>query len=71
MDETIKTMIVINIVIFFVSYNLKHEYFYDQQGNLKQFGTGHTKTIVPLWLAVLLLNIILYVYFISSSNDFV
>jgi len=70
-DETIKTMIVINMVIFFISYNLKHEYFYDKQGDLKQFGTGDTKTVFPLWLVVLLLNIVIYVYFISSTNDFV
>ena len=36
----------------------KCNFFYDNKGNLKQFGTGPSKTIMPLWLAIVVVSII-------------
>jgi hypothetical protein len=55
-----KTQICILIYLIFIIPILvtKCNFFYDNKGNLKQFGTGQGKTIIPLWLGIVLVALI-------------
>ena len=52
----ISVLLCISITVLYTS----PSYFYTKDNNLKQFGTGKDKTIMPLWLAILLLAILSY-----------
>lgn len=36
------------------------KYAFNEDGTLKQFGTGNEKTVLPLWLIIILLALIAY-----------
>lgn len=54
----------ISVLLYLVSITVllytSPSYFYRKDNNLKEFGTGKNKTIMPLWLAILLLAILSY-----------
>ena len=52
---------VIYIVLVALVLILKPSFFYDEDGNLKYFGTGKkNSTIMPLWLVIFLTAIVSY-----------
>ena len=55
-----KTQICILIYLIFITPILvtKCNLFYNNKGDLKQFGTGSGKTIIPLWLAIILVALV-------------
>ena len=54
----------ISVLLYLVSITVllytSPSYFYTKDNNLKQFGTGKGKTVMPLWLAILILAILSY-----------
>lgn len=54
----------IAVLIYLVSITVllysNPRWFYTRENELKPFGTGKGKTIMPLWLAILLLAILSY-----------
>ena len=60
----INLRIQISVLLYLVSITVllytSPSYFYGKDNNLKEFGTGKNKTIMPLWLAILLLAILSY-----------
>ena len=53
----------ISVLLYYIDNSIiiySPSYFYTKDNNLKQFGTGKDKTIMPLWLAILLLAILSY-----------
>ena len=57
-----KSMAIILFIILFYTFNsLKPSVFYNEDGSLKEFGTGYRhKTIFPLWLFSIALSIVAY-----------
>lgn len=54
----LRFQIALLLYVIFVSilfYYKPKLFFKEEDGDLRQFGVGHTKTIMPLWLVVLLL----------------
>jgi hypothetical protein len=65
-----KVMVAILLFIVFLSaiHSLKPRMIYNEQGGFRQFGIGYKqKTIVPIWIASILLAIFCYVavYYLS------
>ena len=52
-------LILYSFLTFFVLYNNPQQ-FYDSDGKLIEFGLGKNKTILPLWLVILLFAFISY-----------
>jgi hypothetical protein len=53
--------IILFIILFFTLNSLKPSVFYNEDGSLKEFGTGYRhKTIFPLWLFAIALSIVAY-----------
>ena len=48
----VKTLQIIYLIFIAVLIFIKPKYIYNTNGNLKHFGTGHNKTIFPLWLLI-------------------
>jgi hypothetical protein len=61
--------IAIFIVMFVVIQSIKPSFLYNTDGSLRPFGIGYRKkTVVPLWLVVILLSIFTYsvaIYFVQ------
>lgn len=57
-----KSISIVLFIMFFYTFNsLKPSIFYNEDGSLKEFGTGYRhKTIFPLWLFSIALSIIAY-----------
>jgi len=62
----VQLAIVIYLIIIGVFIYINPSYIYDEDGNLKKFGTGNIKTdtICPLWLIILIFAVVSY----YSSN---
>ena len=69
-DENLKTIILIFILLSFLIYQLKLEFMFHKNGKLKDFGTGKEKTLFPFWLVSLSLGSLLYIYIKSKNDDF-
>jgi hypothetical protein len=58
------------IVLFVLIQSIKPSFLYNTDGSLRPFGIGYRKkTVVPLWLVVILLSIFTYsvaIYFIQT-----
>lgn len=61
--------IAIFILLFAIIQSMKPSFLYNTDGSLRPFGIGYRKkTVVPLWLVVILLSIFTYsvaIYFIE------
>ena len=60
-----KNKIVITVLLLTVSilliHNIKPSFLYDRDKSIRQFGLGlKSKTIIPLWLVVIILSILFY-----------
>ena len=69
-DDNLKNIILLFLIISYILYQLKLSIMFDKQGNLKSFGTGPTKTIYPYWLIMLAIGSILYIYVKHQNDDF-
>lgn len=48
------------ILSFLIFYFTKPSLMFDKNGNIKSFGTGKGKTIIPLWIASTVIGILTY-----------
>ena len=53
-------VIVLYLIIVFTLLYIKPTLFLDEEGNIKEFGTGETKSVVPLWLVFMCVSILSY-----------
>ena len=56
------------IIIYVIVQYIKPKWLYNQNGSIRQFGIGYKqKTIVPIWIASIILAILCYVavYYLS------
>tara|TARA_B110000285_G_C15106909_1_gene608565 strand:- start:8 stop:232 length:225 start_codon:yes stop_codon:yes gene_type:complete len=70
-DKNLQTVLIIFLLINFVVYKLKPEMVFNKEGEMKNFGVGHEKTITPFWLVTLSLTLIIYIYINVKTDDFV
>ena len=70
-DKNLQTVIFLFLCVLFLLYKLKPKQIFNEDGSLKQFGTGKEKTITPLWLVSLLFGLMIYVYTTVRKDDFV
>jgi hypothetical protein len=70
-DSKLQTVLIIFIIINFGVYYYKPQICFDSNGNLKEFGSGETKTIFPFWLITLVISLLIYVYVCVQKDDFV
>jgi hypothetical protein len=55
--------IIIFMMVFLMIHFLKPSIIYNSDGSLRQFGIGYRKkTVVPLWLVVILISIFSYTF---------
>jgi len=69
-DDDLKNIIIIFLIISYLMYQLKLKFMFDDNGNLKSFGTGTNKTIYPYWLIMMAIGSVLYIYMKLKSDDF-
>ena len=71
-NNTTLVSIVIFLIIFSIIQMLKHNFLYNNDGSLREFGVGFkNKTILPLWLFSIVLGILTYIlvlYYLTHSN---
>ena len=60
MKNRIQLSILIYLIFIMVLLYAKPQFIYNEDGTLKKFGTGNDKTILPLWMIVLILAFISY-----------
>lgn len=70
-DKNLQFIIMLFLGIMFVLYNTKSKYFFDENNNIKQFGTGNSKTILPFWMFALIVGLFMYVYVTVKNDDYV
>ena len=59
-----KLLIVILLLVFFVLFihQIKPAFLYEKNGAIRNFGIGtKSKTIIPLWLIVIVMAILIYI----------
>lgn len=70
-DKNLQTVLIIFLFINFVVYKVKPEMIFNKDGEMKDFGVGHDKTITPFWLVTLSISLIIYIYINVKTDDFV
>lgn len=70
-DRKIQMVLLIFIISMGVLYRLKLPIMFQEDGKIKDFGTGPFKTILPFWLAPLAIAMLSYVYLSVREDDFV
>ena len=70
-DKNLQIVIVLFICIMLIIYKRKPPLMFDNNGKIKEFGTGPTKTIMPFWLVSIALGLLIYVLFTVQSDDYV
>ena len=62
-DENLKTIILIFILLSYLIYQLKLDIMFDKNGKLKDFGTGKNKTCLPILVSFIIIRFFnLYLY---------
>ena len=69
-DENLKYIILLFILLSFIIYKLKLDSMFHKNGKFKDFGTGSNKTLFPFWLVLLSLSSLIYIYIKSKNDDF-
>ena len=59
--EYIKNSLLIYISLVVLILVIKPTFIIDKEGNLKDFGTGNNKTLMPLWLIFSLMGLLSYI----------
>lgn len=61
-ERPLETTILIYLIVLGILFITKPKFLFDPKGNLKQFatGSGNRKTILPLWLIIVLIGVIIY-----------
>ena len=70
-DDNMKQVLGIYLVVCFLLYKMKPEIMFDKQGQFKQFGVGKQKTIAPFWLVTLLIGLVSYLFLRVKKDSFV
>lgn len=60
MNKRIKISLFIYLILIIILIVIKPQYLFNKNGTLKQFGTGDTNTIIPLWMLILLAAFLSY-----------
>ena len=57
-------IVILLLVIFvFTIHKIKPAFLYEKNGSIRNFGFGvQSKTIVPLWLLVIIMSILFYIF---------
>lgn len=71
LDEKLQLVIFLFICAIFILYRSKSDHMFDENNNMKQFGTGKDKTITPIWLVGLVIGLFIYVYLTVQKDDYV
>ena len=71
LDEKLQLVIFLFICSLFILYRSKSRHMFDENNNIKQFGTGKDKTITPIWLVGLVMGLFIYVYLTVQKDDYV
>ena len=58
-----RTAILIYLLLVLMFLYSKPAFIFDESGNLKEFGTGQSKTLVPLWSIFGIFAVLSYVIF--------
>jgi hypothetical protein len=56
----LKMSVALYLLFIFIILFYKPQFIFTKEGNLKEFGTGEDKTIMPLWIMFGLISIISY-----------
>lgn len=70
-DKNVLITIVFIVLFSVLLYVKKPDVMFDSNGDFKQFGSGSSQTLYPIWLVVMISSIVLYVFLITKSNKFV
>jgi len=56
----LKIAIALYLLLIFIVLFYKPQFIFTDEGELKEFGTGENKTIMPLWIIFALMGIVSY-----------
>jgi hypothetical protein len=60
LNNRVKYAIGVYLVLVIILVLSKPKFFFKKNGQFKEFGTGHEKTVIPFWLVLLIFAIISY-----------
>ena len=70
-DKNIFIVIILQILLAVILYVKKPSIMFNNDDSIKSFGTGKDQTLYPVWLVILITSMILYVFLITKTNEFV
>ena len=70
-DKNIFIVIIVQILIGILLYIKKPPVMFNNDGSIKSYGTGKDQTLYHVLLVILIPSIVLYVFLITKSNEFV
>ena len=70
-DRNLFIVIIAQVLLGIALFVKKPLLLFNKDGSIKSYGTGQNQTLYPLFLVILIPSIVLYVFLISQSNEFV
>ena len=70
-DKNVFIVIIYQILMSILLYIKKPPIMFNNDGSIKSYGTGKEQTLYPIWLVILITSMILYVFLITKTNEFV
>jgi len=68
-EKPIMNLGLLFIILLLILFHSRHPLLFDEKGNLKNFGTGPSKTVTPLWMASIMIITLVYVFYISLTDE--
>ena len=63
------TKIFLFLVFFIILIIIKPGFIFDKNGRPREFGLGYkNKTVIPIWLAIIIIALFLYLIFLNYLN---
>ena len=70
-DNKLRVSILAILIAGCLAHEMKFPCFYDEYGSFREFGVKNDQTILPLWLALVIVGLFVYNYQIYAEGKFV
>jgi len=70
-DKNVFIVIIYQILMAVLLFVKKPPFMFNNDNSIKSYGTGKEQTLYPVWLVILITSLILYVFLVTTYNEFV